>query len=271
MAEGGQLPGYPLGGGLTASQFQALTGFLDGSNYVNAPEPDYGNASNYVNAPGPNFSGTENYINAPQDFQGGQGSGPGFNVNQALQFLPSGYAFAKGMEGIENFNPNINPEYDAAIDLVAGRRYDAKPEMDQALRTRNVAFKGVRDASGGNAAVELNNLKGAQILSDRAIRQSLANENNQNNLYKMQEAGFRAQLGQEKSNALNQAQLYDMQARAARDSFTQKGFDGVGQQGNLNQTNQIYQQLIDAGYGDLIGGGLGTIARGKKRKKKSKK
>ena len=172
-------------------------------------------------------------------------------INQGLMAAPGIAAFAKGAQGVDKYDPNYNEQYDKSIDLMSGRRYNAQPEIDAANRAQSNAYKQGTESAGGSAALEMANIHGAQVTGNRATQRAYANEQNMNNQYMGQEAQFRGQMGAQRSALANQAQQMDMRASAARDAYTEKGFDSMGQAGNLAQQNDITMMLAEAGYGDL--------------------
>ena len=91
------------------------------------------------------------------------------------------------------------------------------------------------------------------------------------NQYLGQEATFKGQLGREAAGYQMQKDEYDMRAEANKGAYLDKALDIAGKAGNLKQTNDIYKQLIDMGYGDLSRmGEIAGIQAKKERKAKRK-
>jgi len=172
-------------------------------------------------------------------------------INNMMMAAPAANAFYQASQGIEQYNPNLNEQYNTSIDLMSGRRYNAQPEIDAARRAQETAYRQGTESAGGSSALELANIGSAQVRGNRATQQALANEQNMNNQYAAQEAQMRANLGAQRSALLNQAQQMDMRAQAAQSQYVDKGFDYIGSQGKINRQDQLSKMLAEAGYGDL--------------------
>lgn len=230
-----------------------------GDNYIQAPQ---------FTAQG--FSQGDNYVNDQSAMQQPQGQGNQFNTNSLLMAAPALGALAQGFRPIDKYTPQFNPEYNKAINIMEGRRYNNRPEIDAARRAQSTAYNQGRESAGGSSALELSNIHGAQVTGNRAVSAAVARKQNIDNQYKTQEAQLRTSLGSEKSSQKARAQEMDMRAEAARAAYTEKALDYAGLFGQLGQQNATTADLTDLLYGDLVKGRLGQVSR-KKRIRKNKK
>lgn len=218
---------------------------------------------------------TQAPMNAPSNVrediytQGPMGQAPGIGGNKgnkfspydAMMMLPAMWSGMQAAQGTEDTQPFYNPEYKNSMNLMSGRRYNINPELAQFGAARNAMKQGIGAVGKGNSGAELANLSGAQARYNQAVGQTMSRKQNMDNQYKGQEAQFRGQMGQQKSRAEYEAEMLNQRAAAQKDAYLQQMFNQFGHMGNVGQTNDIYRQLIDAGYGDLLNGELGKIAR----------
>jgi hypothetical protein len=172
----------------------------------------------------------------------------------AGQFAPIAQNFARGMQGVEDPGPIYNPQYDKAIELASGRRYNADPEIEAAERTFQEMEGAVNQYAGGNANLALANLHGAQLAADRAKSQVLSRQQNMDNQYQLQEAQLRANLGAQRAQAERQAEADFQAASAASRGFTNMGFQQLGQfsQASQQAANQrANDKLLEEGLRNL--------------------
>ena len=165
--------------------------------------------------------------------------------NQMMQGAPIAYNMWMGQQDPDYYEAIQNPEYDKSIDLVADREYDIDSQLADAQRTFDQSSKFIKDASGGNAAVALANIQGAQRRADRAKQQVRDLKTNMDNQLDMQEAQFRGNMGAQWANELQKAQLYGLQTDAARRAFTGQGVQDMSEMAQRNQLMRN-QEGVDA-------------------------
>lgn len=189
---------------------------------------------------------------------------PGFNlergINQAGQYANIGYNLFQSMQPIDYYKAVQNPEYDKAIDLVSGMRYDADPAIREARRTFDQSRDAIQDFAGGSSGVALANIGGAQLKADRAKQDVIAYKQNMDNQYMSQEAQFRGNLGELKANELRKEQMFKLQAEAARRKFAGQSADDITklsqikmQERGQQDQDAILAELLQGNYGDLPG------------------
>lgn len=197
-------------------------------------------------------------------------------LNQAGQYANIGYNLFQSMQPIDYYKAVQNPEYDKAIDLVSGMRYDADPAMREARRTFDQSRDAIQDFAGGSSGAALANIGGAQLRADRAKQEILAYKQNMDNQYKSQEAQFRGNLGELKANELRKEQMFKLQAEAARRKFAGQSADDITKLSQIKMQERG-QQDQDAILAELLQGNFGDLgpmikalelAQSKQKKKK---
>ena len=202
-----------------------------------------------------NYAGSFNQQGQVQSPQG-QGQNFGDFVNQIGTMAPIAYNLAQGQAPIDYYQAEQNPQYQKSIDLASDMRYNADPQLAEARRTFNQTKSAIQDFSGGNSAVALANLHGAQIQADRSKQGVLANKDNMDNQYRAQEAQIRGNLGQQYANEASKAQIYKLQAEANRRKHTGQAMEDVGKSSQVNQQmanesskDAALQEMLKSHYG----------------------
>ena len=181
-------------------------------------------------------------------------------INQAGQYANIGYNLFQSMQPIDYYKAIQNPEYDKAIDLVSGMRYNADPAMREARRTFDQSRDAIQDFAGGSSGVALANIGGAQLRADRAKQEILAYKQNMDNQYKLQESQVRGNLGEQKADELRKEQMFKLQAEAARRKFAGQSANDITklsqikmQERGQKDQDAILAELLQGNYGDLPG------------------
>jgi hypothetical protein len=197
-------------------------------------------------------------------------------INQAGQYANIGYNLFQSMQPIDYYKAVQNPEYDKAIDLVSGMRYNADPAMREARRTFDQSRDAIQDFAGGSSGVALANIGGAQLRADRAKQDIIAYKQNADNQYKLQESQVRGNLGEQKADELRKEQMFKLQAEAARRRFAGQSADDVTKLSQIKM-QELGQKDKDAILAELLKGNFGDLgpmiealelAQSKQKKKK---
>jgi len=204
----------------------------------------------YTTAPEGNFA-TEGQSDVGPRAKG-QGIGnTGITTQGLMQAAPAVGALVKGLSPIDKAALISNPEYAKSIGLMQGRKYNVDPEISAARAGQYNAGRNAANATGGNAAKALAMGRAATVNYNQAEAAALARKQNVDNQYIAQEAQHRGQMGSEAARYKAKQQELDMRAEGKKGEYFDKALDYAGKFGNLNQTNDIYKQLVDANYGNL--------------------
>lgn len=194
-------------------------------------------------------------------------------INQAGQYANIGYNLFQSMQPIDYYKAVQNPEYDKAIDLVSGMRYNADPAIREARRTFDQSRDAIQDFAGGSSGVALANIGGAQLRADRAKQEILAYKQNMDNQYKLQESQVRGNLGEQKADELRKEQMFKLQAEAAKARLMSSATQEITMRSDMNikgmnqkEKDDLLLELLNINYGDL--GKIGTVLKNQSTKKK---
>ena len=185
-----------------------------------------------------------------QDLQAG--------ANQAGKYANIAYNLKRGQEPVDYYQGQFNPEYDKSIDLMSNREFDADPLLKETRGTYDKTKDIIQDMSGGNSAIALANIGGAQIRRDNALQRILTDKDNRDNAYRAEEAKFRANMGSEKARELSNVEINKLKADAVRDLFTGTAMNDISKVSQMNtkmlnekETDEGLLKLLQGEYGDL--------------------
>lgn len=182
----------------------------------------------------------------------GQKAGGFFNT--AAQLSPVGYNLAQGMQPADHLNASDynNPEYGRSMgqftkgaDLMANRRFDVDPLLESNRNAQAIGDYNARNQGGLSAGAVASNRLGNVAQRMRGDQSAYATQNNMNNQYAAQHAGFLGQqaqfgagMGQQRADTAFNVDNINQQADAAR--RTQLGA-GFGQLSEYAQMQQLMQ------------------------------
>lgn len=109
-----------------------------------------------------------------------------------------------------------NKEYNKSVELMANRRYDISGQLRSNREGLGAFNYAVRNSSGGNAGMYLNQMSNGQNNFNSANSNAWAMKNNMDNQYKGEEASFRAGLGAQDTAYGYQHEDDKFQAQATR-------------------------------------------------------
>ena len=238
---------YPFGGGVGVNLVnllgQGVQNSLSGASLGGA---GLGQASAMAQ-PGL-FGKVGNFLGGLGQSQFGQKAG-GF-LNTAAQLSPVAYNLIQGSRPAEQLNAAdfYNPQYSQSIDLMSNRRFDVNPLLEANRNAQAIGDYNAINQGGLSAGAIASNRLANTAQRMRADQSAYSQQQNYNNQYLGQEAGFRANLGAQRSQTNYQVAQDNLAAQAARRQMLGAGFTGLSdwaqnQQLMRNQAGTDQQRL----------------------------
>lgn len=172
--------------------------------------------------------------------------GDGFDwssaMNTAGALAPVAYNLYQGSRGADKLYPEqfANPYEASSRSLMRGRRYNIQPELESANLATATLKRNLRE-SGLSKGQLLGGYQSASLANTRAKAEAIARQQNMNNQYLADQAGFDYRVGSDISNRKLQIRDINMRNQAAAKNMTSTGLSQLSQYSQMKelQNNQI--------------------------------
>jgi len=171
------------------------------------------------------------------------GKGLGEIGYMGAAYAPAMYNLIQGLRPADqlSYADYRNPEYNRAVSLMAGRRYDPREELAAAEEADAVYRQALRNIGAQSAGTLANRLAGASTRRLRNRASALSRAQRENLGLRGEEAKFRAGLGAEDVGTRFAIEDINARTRAARRRYMSEAMSNLS---NIAQTNRLTNRLM---------------------------
>jgi hypothetical protein len=207
----------------------------------------YGTNEARRNAPGPTFSNPLDDPNSASfdpakskaNTLAEAGVGPGFDWgkagNFAMQAAPAIYNMIKGLQKPQKVKANYNPYEGSARRLMANRRFDINPLLQDNRTNQAIMNRNIKSAANSRGEL-MSNLTAAQNSRSSADARAWSQKNNVDNQYLAEQAQMDYGLGRERAQMDWMTQDANARNLAATNQFLGQGLQDIS---NMSQTREL--------------------------------